>query len=55
MRQRALSAEHAEAAVESVITYAKELGFQYIVCASPSLEDPSRVKLAPKDPGYREA
>jgi sugar phosphate isomerase/epimerase len=41
--------------LESIITYAKELGLQYIVCSSPSLEDPSRVKLAPKDPGYHEA
>jgi sugar phosphate isomerase/epimerase len=41
--------------LESVITYAKELGLQYIVCASPALEDPSRVKLSPKDPGYYEA
>ena len=41
--------------LESVITYAKELGLQYIVCSSPSLEDPSKVKLSPKDPGYHEA
>ena len=41
--------------LESIITYANQLGLQYIVCSSPSLEDPSRVKLAPKDPGYHEA
>ena len=41
--------------LESILTYAKQLGLQYIVCSSPSLEDPSRVKLSPKDPGYHEA
>ena len=41
--------------LESIITYAKELGLQYVVCSSPSLEDPSRVKLSPKDPGYHDA
>ena len=41
--------------LESSSTYAKELGLQYVVCSSPSLEDPSRVKLSPKDPGYHEA
>jgi sugar phosphate isomerase/epimerase len=41
--------------LESVLTYAKELGLQYVVCSSPSLQDPSRVKLPPKDPGYHEA
>jgi sugar phosphate isomerase/epimerase len=41
--------------LESIITYAKQLGLQYLVCASPALEDPSRVKLSPKDPGYHEA
>ena len=33
----------------------KELGLQYVVCSSPSLQDPSRVKLPSKDPGYHEA
>src|SRR5664279_4033112 len=41
--------------LESVLGYAKELGLQYVVCSSPSLQDPSRVKLPPKDPGYHEA
>src|SRR5450432_3270285 len=41
--------------LESVLAYAKELGLQYVVCSSPSLQDPSRVKLPPKDPGYHEA
>jgi sugar phosphate isomerase/epimerase len=41
--------------LESIITYANQLGLQYIVCSSPSLEDPSRVKLSSKDPGYHEA
>jgi sugar phosphate isomerase/epimerase len=41
--------------LESIITYANQLGLQYVVCSSPSLEDPSRVKLAPKDSGYHEA
>ncbi len=41
--------------LESVITYANQLGLQYIVCSSPSLEDPSKVKLSTKDPGYHEA
>jgi sugar phosphate isomerase/epimerase len=41
--------------LESILTYAKQLGLQYVVCSSPSLKDPSRVKLAPKDPGYHEA
>jgi sugar phosphate isomerase/epimerase len=41
--------------LENVIKYANELGLQYIVCASPSLKDPSKVKLSPKDPGYHEA
>jgi sugar phosphate isomerase/epimerase len=39
----------------SLIEYAKELGIGYMVCASPSLRDPSKVKLSPKDPGYQEA
>jgi sugar phosphate isomerase/epimerase len=30
--------------LDSVISYAKELGLQYIVCSSPMLKDPSRVK-----------
>jgi sugar phosphate isomerase/epimerase len=41
--------------LESVLDYAKQLGLQYVVCSSPSLKDPSRVKLSPKDPGYHEA
>ena len=41
--------------LESILDYAKQLGLQYVVCASPALKDPSRVKLAPKDPGYHEA
>ncbi len=41
--------------LESILDYAKQLGLQYVVCASPSLKDPSRVKLSPKDPGYHEA
>ncbi len=41
--------------LESVLGYAKELELQYVVCSSPSLKDPSRVKLSPKDPGYHEA
>ncbi|MGA9567260.1 MAG: sugar phosphate isomerase/epimerase, partial [Candidatus Korobacteraceae bacterium] len=41
--------------LESIITYANQLGLQYIVCASPSLKDPSKVRLSPKDPGYHEA
>ena len=41
--------------LESVLAYAKELGLQYVVCSSPSLQDPARVKLPPKDPGYHEA
>jgi sugar phosphate isomerase/epimerase len=41
--------------LESVLAYAKELGLQYVVCSSPSLQDPARVKLSPKDPGYHEA
>jgi sugar phosphate isomerase/epimerase len=31
------------------------LGLQYVVCSSPALKDPSKVKLSPKDPGYHEA
>ena len=41
--------------LESIIRYASDLGLQYIVCASPALKDPSKVKLSPKDPGYHEA
>ena len=41
--------------LENVLNYAKELGLQYVVCSSPALKDPSRVKLSPKDPGYHEA
>jgi sugar phosphate isomerase/epimerase len=41
--------------LESIIHYANDLGLQYVVCSSPALKDPSKVKLAPKDPGYHEA
>ena len=41
--------------LDSIIAYAKELGVQYMVCASPSLQDPARVKLSPQDPGYHAA
>jgi len=41
--------------VDSILDYAKQLGLQYVVCSSPSLKDPSRVKLPPKDPGYHDA
>src|SRR5271169_5470029 len=41
--------------LESIITYANQLGLQYVVCSSPSLRDPSRVRLSSKDPSYREA
>ncbi|HVP56226.1 MAG TPA: sugar phosphate isomerase/epimerase [Candidatus Eisenbacteria bacterium] len=41
--------------LESILDYAKQLGLQYVVCSSPSLKDPSRVRLSPKDPGYHEA
>jgi sugar phosphate isomerase/epimerase len=37
--------------VDETIEYGKNLGLQYIVCASPWLKDPSRVK----DPGSRAA
>ena len=41
--------------LENVLNYAKEAGLQYVVCSSPSLKDPSKVKVSPKDPGYHEA
>jgi sugar phosphate isomerase/epimerase len=41
--------------LDSILDYAKQLGLQYVVCSSPSLQDPSRVKLSSKDPGYHEA
>jgi sugar phosphate isomerase/epimerase len=41
--------------LENVLNFAKEAGLQYIVCSSPSLKDPSRVRVSPKDPGYHEA
>lgn len=41
--------------LDSILEYAKELGLQYVVCSSPSLKDPSRLKVSPKDPGYHEA
>lgn len=41
--------------LENVVKYASELGLQYIVCSSPSLKDPSRVKVSPKSPEYHEA
>jgi sugar phosphate isomerase/epimerase len=37
--------------VDETIQFGKDLGLQYIVCASPMLKDPSRVK----DPGSRAA
>ena len=40
--------------LDSLIAYAKQLGLQYMVCSSPSLQDPGRVKLSPEDPGYHE-
>jgi sugar phosphate isomerase/epimerase len=40
--------------LDAIIEYAKDLGLQYIVCSSPALQDPSRVKLPTKDPGYHE-
>src|SRR5271166_5716121 len=41
--------------LENVVKYASELGLQYVVCSSPSLKDPSKVKASPKDSGYHEA
>jgi sugar phosphate isomerase/epimerase len=41
--------------LESILEYATQLGLQYVVCSSPSLQDPSRVKLSSKDPGYHDA
>ena len=41
--------------LESILDYAKELGLQDIVCSSPALKDPSKVKVSPKDPGYHQA
>jgi len=41
--------------LEAILEYAKEAGLQYIVCSSPSLKDPSKVKVSPKAPGYHEA
>ncbi len=41
--------------LENVVKYASELGLQYVVCSSPSLRDPSRVKVSPKSPEYHEA
>jgi sugar phosphate isomerase/epimerase len=41
--------------LENVLNYAKDAGLQYVVCSSPSLKDPSKVKVSPKDPGYHEA
>ena len=37
--------------VDETIQFGKDLGLQYIVCAAPTLKDPSRMK----DPGSREA
>jgi sugar phosphate isomerase/epimerase len=37
--------------MDEIIAYGKDLGLNYIVCASPMLKDPSRVK----DPGSRAA
>ena len=41
--------------LENVLNYAKEAGLQYVVCSSPSLKDPSKVKVPPKDPGFHDA
>ena len=41
--------------LESILDYAKELGLQYVVCSSPALKDPLRVKVPPKDPAYHQA
>lgn len=41
--------------LENVLNFAKEVGLQYVVCSSPSLKDPSKVKVSPKDPGYHDA
>ena len=41
--------------LEAILDYAKQAGLQYIVCSSPSLKDPSRLKVSPKEPGYHEA
>jgi sugar phosphate isomerase/epimerase len=41
--------------LESILDYAKELGLQYVVCSSPALKDPSKVKVSPKDPAYHQA
>jgi sugar phosphate isomerase/epimerase len=41
--------------LENVINFAKEVGLQYVVCSSPSLKDPSKVKVPLKDPGYHDA
>ena len=41
--------------LENVLNYANDAGLQYVVCSSPSLRDPSRVKLSSKDPAYHEA
>jgi sugar phosphate isomerase/epimerase len=41
--------------LDSILEYATQLGLQYVVCSSPSLQDPSRVKLSSKDPGYHDA
>jgi len=39
--------------LESILDYAKQLGLEYVVCSSPALKDPSKVKLSPKDPGMK--
>jgi len=41
--------------LESIITYANQLGLQHVVCSSPSLKNPSRIRLSSKDPGYHDA
>ena len=41
--------------LDSILAYATQLGLQYVVCSSPSLQDSSRVKLSSRDPGYHEA
>jgi len=36
--------------LENVLNYAKDAGLQYVVCSSPSLKDPSKVKISPGSP-----
>lgn len=41
--------------LDNVLNYAKQLGLQYVVCSSPSLKDPSKVKVPRNDPTFHEA